>query len=299
MTHRAPIAVVVPAHNTGAFIADAISSVRAQTVPVADIVVVDDGSTDDTERRARALGARVLQQPHRGAAAARNAGVCAVSEPWVAFLDADDVWHPAKVERQWAAIARHPGTEFVTCGLHWFREALQFPALAPSGEERCTVFPSAPGTFLANEMTFMPSAALIFRKALLAAGLFDDTLHHNEDFECFLRVLRRSPLAVVRQPLVGVRMRPDSASKDALAMSRSLVTVLDRVAASPERYPRGTAEAYALVLPAALLESGRLLLRQGRRQEARELLARAYRLQRSRRAGWYWLATWLGRRIST
>jgi glycosyltransferase involved in cell wall biosynthesis len=104
------VSVVVPTHNGERYIAEALDSILAQTAPPAEIIVVDDGSTDEGPRIARSYGARVnvLHQANAGAAAARNTGVAAVTQPYIAFLDHDDLWTPHKLELQLAALAARP-----------------------------------------------------------------------------------------------------------------------------------------------------------------------------------------------
>ena len=103
---RVPCAVVVPAWNAARYVGDAIESVLAQTVPVATIVVVDDGSTDQTADVVRAFPrVQLVQQTHAGAGPARNRGVAACHEPVLAFLDADDIWQRDKLEHQLACLA--------------------------------------------------------------------------------------------------------------------------------------------------------------------------------------------------
>jgi glycosyltransferase involved in cell wall biosynthesis len=96
----APVSAVIAAYNAEAFIAETIESVRAQTLPVAEILVVDDGSTDSTAEIARGMGARVISQENRGLAATRNRCVREASQPWIAFIDSDDLWEPQKIERR-------------------------------------------------------------------------------------------------------------------------------------------------------------------------------------------------------
>src|SRR5512141_947607 len=109
------ISVVIPAFNSAAFVRDAIASVRGQTVPVAEIIVVDDGSTDDTEQACRSCAANVhyVFQRNRGPAAARNRGIAESHGEFVAFLDADDLWVSDKIARQLRALAAHPDAALV------------------------------------------------------------------------------------------------------------------------------------------------------------------------------------------
>jgi glycosyltransferase involved in cell wall biosynthesis len=109
------VSVIIPAYNTATYLGEAIDSVRAQSYDRVEIIVVDDGSTDDTAAVAtRAGGAvRFLTQPHRGAPAARNHGVSASTGQYLAFLDADDLWEPEKLAAQLAAFAADPGLDIV------------------------------------------------------------------------------------------------------------------------------------------------------------------------------------------
>ena len=104
------ISVVIPTYNSAAFVVSAVESVLRQELEPAEIIVVDDGSTDDT---ADALGPyrrsiRYITQPNSGPAVARNRGVGAVQSDWIAFLDADDVWMPHKLRRQVECMKQNP-----------------------------------------------------------------------------------------------------------------------------------------------------------------------------------------------
>lgn len=104
------ISVVIPAYNAGPYIGRAIESVLNQTVLPAEILIVDDGSTDNTIEVVGSYGNRVrlIEQANAGASAARNAGIEAATGEWIAFLDGDDEWIPEKLERQIELLARHP-----------------------------------------------------------------------------------------------------------------------------------------------------------------------------------------------
>src|SRR6185437_11144924 len=97
---RARVSVVIPTYNSGPLVTEAVESVLAQTLPAAEVLVVDDGSTDDTPERLAAYGERIryLPQANQGVAAARNRGIREATGDLIAFLDADDVWHPRKLE---------------------------------------------------------------------------------------------------------------------------------------------------------------------------------------------------------
>ncbi len=108
------VSILIPTYNYGAYLADAIDSVLAQTVSDYEIVVVDDGSTDDTaEIAARYPQVRYLRQENAGVGAARERGRLAARGRYLAFIDADDLWHPRKLEKQLAYLEAHPDCRIV------------------------------------------------------------------------------------------------------------------------------------------------------------------------------------------
>src|SRR3954451_14848952 len=106
----AAISVIIPSYNSARWISEAVDSVLAQTLVPQQIIVVDDGSRDDTRSRVRRYGPPVeyIYQPNQGVSAARNTGMQAATGEFVAFLDADDVWHPRKAEFQLRVFSERP-----------------------------------------------------------------------------------------------------------------------------------------------------------------------------------------------
>src|SRR5215216_1764150 len=105
------VSAIIPTYNSARYLTEAVDSVLAQTVEDVEVVVIDDGSTDETELLMRGYGSRVryLRQQNGGVARARNRGIEESRGQYVAFLDADDVWVPNKLERQVAALEKGPG----------------------------------------------------------------------------------------------------------------------------------------------------------------------------------------------
>src|SRR5215469_3467519 len=97
-----PFSVIIPVYNCERFIGAALDSIFAQSRRPAQVIVVDDGSADSSSAIAQERGAIVIRQANAGVSAARNVGMRAASQPWLAFLDADDTWMPNKLELQWA-----------------------------------------------------------------------------------------------------------------------------------------------------------------------------------------------------
>ncbi|HBA66860.1 MAG TPA: hypothetical protein DCZ48_11915, partial [Methylococcaceae bacterium] len=96
------ISVVIPAYNSAEFIADAVNSILKQTRPITEIIIVDDGSTDNTQQIVEALPGPItyIKQPNQGPSAARNTGIKTANSEWIAFLDADDQWTTDKIDKQ-------------------------------------------------------------------------------------------------------------------------------------------------------------------------------------------------------
>ena len=186
------ISVVIPAHDAAPWLAEAIGSVIAQEVP-AQIIVVDDGSSDETaEVAARFAEVQVLRHnASRGPSAARNTGARAATNDAVLFLDADDRLLPGALAHAAACMAANPQAAFVY-GAHRRVDADWHPQTPPA-LERCG--PDARLAFLRTNCVGMIATALFDRAKLLAVGHFDEALHQCEDYDLFLRLALRWPVA--------------------------------------------------------------------------------------------------------
>jgi len=147
----APISVVIPAHNAERFIQEAIESVLAQTLPVAEVIVIADDCSDDTRAIARRLGATVFEGKHRNISAATNQGIRAAGQEWIALLDADDFWETRKIESQWKAVQAFPDAPIISCTLY-LKEKLR--------SDHGSNFVRGTTTFLLPRL--LPNRALIF-----------------------------------------------------------------------------------------------------------------------------------------
>jgi glycosyltransferase involved in cell wall biosynthesis len=187
------VAVVIPVRDGEAHLAEALSSVLSQDLAPVEILVVDDGSTDRSAEVARAAGPRieVLSTPPRGAGAARNLGVASTRAPWIAFLDADDVWEPAKLSRQTRALAATPGA--VAC-IGLVRQFFD-RGLARAG---------VPNPEVLGGPT--PSTLLVERAAFLATGGYPTDRVASEAAAWWVAFEALSPV-VVRVPEVLARRR--------------------------------------------------------------------------------------------
>lgn len=212
------ISAVIPAYNAGRFLSATLESVLSQTLPVCEIIVVDDGSTDETAHIAQLRGATAVRQANAGPAVARNTGIQAASGDWIALLDADDRWFPEKLERQ-SRLADN--ADIVYGGLMIVREPdgsrLPAPALAASSLWPTLLYrnPISPSTVLA-------------RRDLLLRIPFTPGRGGCEDWDCWVRAYRAGArFANIADPLVYYREAPGSVSSSAERMLTDFQHILE------------------------------------------------------------------------
>ncbi len=228
MSEAPRITVVVPAYNAAWCVKRAIDSVLAQRWSDYELVVVDDGSTDDTADVLAAYGAqiRVVRQANAGLSAARNAGIKAAAGEWVAFLDADDWWLPEKLAAQMALIAREPDIGFCSTSAR---------IVGPDGEQ-LEVWSDGGlhGNILADlfganaGVAGSGSAVLARRDLLTRCGGFDTTLRSVEDIDMWMRLAAISTYACVPEALACILRAPGSMSRNREVMRDSALRVMKK-----------------------------------------------------------------------
>lgn len=202
------VSVVIPVRNGAAYLAEAVTSVRAQTHPVLEIIIVDDGSTDDTPAVIAALEGdiRSVRQATGGAGAARNHGASLARGDWLAFLDADDLWAPRKLELQLAWMREHPETEVV------FGLGGNF-AVMPDGARHEE--PPRPA--------FLPGAALMQRAFFLRAARFAEQIAPSEVIEWNLRLRQHgAKLQVLPETVLHRRIHTANIRRTGLQDGRTI-----------------------------------------------------------------------------
>lgn len=181
---------------------EAVESVLAQTVAEHELIVVDDGSTDETRGRLRQYGARltVLPQCRRGVAAARNLGAGRASGKYLAFLDSDDLWRPRKLERQLEFMERRPEVQICQTDEIWIRNGVRVNPRdrhrKPSGD----IFRASLELCLVS-----PSAVMMWRELFERVGGFDESLPVCEDYDLWLRISRDTRVPLIPEALVTRR----------------------------------------------------------------------------------------------
>ncbi len=225
------ISVVIPAYNAAHFLPRCLKSVFAQTLAPAEIIVVDDGSTDDTADVAKKLGACVVSRPNGGLSAARNTGVRSSSSDWIALLDADDLWSPDKLRLQAERV--QDDTVLVYTGIRSFDDTgVRQVSIADRSEvvreklQYCN--PIAPSTVLAR------------RDALARDGGFREDIRACEDWEMWVRLKRLGSFAFVPDAVTDYYVSPSSMSANPKrmldAMEQILATTLVADLAGPARW---------------------------------------------------------------
>jgi glycosyltransferase involved in cell wall biosynthesis len=226
------VSLIIATFNHARLLGDAIDSALAQTLAGVDVIVVDDGSTDDTPAvLARYAGRiRVLWQPNRGLAAARNTGLAAARGAYVAFLDADDVMAPAKLAEQVAVLERAPTIGWTYCDV--LIETVATGATVRASERFGYAARVLEGWLFPELIhgNFIPAIApLVRRTALDAAGGFDERLTALEDWDLWLRLALLAEARYTPAVLVSYRIQPGAMSEDRARMDRNRFRVLDKL----------------------------------------------------------------------
>ena len=217
------VSVVVPAYNTGAFLREALDSVLAQTHPAHEILVVDDGSTDDTAAICHSYGhaIRYIYQHNQGIPAARNAGIRAATGDWIALLDSDDIAFPNRLQRAVEAIQANPDVVV-------FYSAFDF--YYPDGSRRFhPVFPAKDlWPAIRYRSPILPSTSTILRSALLSVGGFRQVF--IEDWDLWFRMILQYGTAGfkgISECLALYRQREGSVTKKHIEVTNGMLSMVD------------------------------------------------------------------------
>ena len=223
MEHPPLISVVVPCYNQGRFLREALDSVRAATTRSVEVIVVDDGSTDDTGKVAAGTpGTVCVRQENAGLAAARNRGLEEARGEYLAFLDADDRFAPGGLYIGAAALDAHPDCAFV------FGRCQMM-----SGDGELLPTPEQPRIernhyreLLRHNTIWMPAMALFRTAVVVRAGGFDPSVNAAADYRLYLRIARENDTYDHAQTVAHYRQHGDNMSRNASRMLRESLTVL-------------------------------------------------------------------------
>jgi glycosyltransferase involved in cell wall biosynthesis len=226
----AEVSVIIPTYNRARKVARAVASVLYQTHTDYELIVVDDGSRDNTGETLSLFPSRIIRLVHdgnRGVSAARNTGITASGAPLIAFLDSDDYWLPEKLAVQVAFFKAHPKAMACQTQEIWIRKGLRVNPrkkhLKPSGR----IFVPSLKLCLVS-----PSAVMVRRSLLDEVDLFDEAFPVCEDYDLWLRVSCKYPIHLLNKDLVIKEGgAPDQLSKSLMGMDRfrikSLVKIIE------------------------------------------------------------------------
>ena len=216
------ISTIITAYNCAETIVQAIESVLGQSMQPEQVIVVDDGSSDESLSKILSFGDQiiVISGTNQGPSAARNRGIERASNQWVALLDGDDAWHKDKLALQLSAAADHP--EAIVIATEWARSTDDLEAT-----EHATL-----SMLFASDIAvlnrFQTSTVLVRRDALVTCGGFDPDLDSAEDWDLWLRLSQSGPSALIRSPLVFYRDNPLGVSKDIHTLEAKVAKIMDR-----------------------------------------------------------------------
>jgi len=196
------VSVIIPTYNRSWCLSEAIDSVLSQTFQNMELIVVDDGSTDETPALLSRYGNRLrcLRQTNQGVSAARNGGIQAARGNLIALLDSDDSWQPDKLARQVAFFDNHPDAMICQTEEIWIRRGVRVNPKRRHRKPSGWIFEPSLALCLVS-----PSAVMMRRKLLEETGGFDESLPACEDYDLWLRVSLRYPIHLIDDALVVKR----------------------------------------------------------------------------------------------
>ena len=233
----ATVSVVIPAYNYAHFLPAAVDSALAQTLPPLEILIIDDGSTDNTASLVAARYSsnplvRYIHQPNAGLSAARNTGIREARSEFVAFLDADDMWKPDFLAEMMARFARLPAEFAIVASssqpVSASGEPLPRKQLLAKGDREFTA------TDILFKTRFAPSATVVRSKVFKELGGFDTALRSSEDRDMWIRIASRHRVVRSKEQLVTVRRHGTGMSTHADRMKQNTGRTFEKARRNPD-----------------------------------------------------------------
>lgn len=272
MTGNDPfISVIIPTYNCARFLMESVGSVLSQTYRPYEIIVIDDGSTDNTKEVLQPVMQRIkyvqLEQ-NKGSPVVRNIGIQAAQGEYVAFLDADDVWLPEKLQTDRECFDKHPDVGMVySKHINIDEKGVVFHGAMkkrlPCGKIFVQLF---------SEQNFIITSSVVVRKAVFeTTGLFDEQLFNCQDWDMWLRIAFYFKSAGIDKPLVKYRHNPHSLSKNRDNVLKYQKLVIDKTYAAFKDTMGGISEKlYHKRLASHYAKAGRYYVRIGDKRLAHE-----------------------------
>jgi glycosyltransferase involved in cell wall biosynthesis len=223
------VSIIIPAYNQAQYLAEAIRSALAQTYRNYEIIVVDDGSTDDTPQVAKQFNGQVhyLRQENQGLAGARNTGIRQARGEYIALLDSDDAWQPNYLQVMTDLAAQHPEASVFYCPVVYM-DAKGHELPQPGNRQ--VLSPEEIYSTLLRANFLVPSTILMRRSVVMEAGLFDPAFRRLQDWDLWLRLLRDRHIFVgIGEPLVRYRLHTENLSSDPGGGQRAALAMMEKL----------------------------------------------------------------------
>ncbi len=225
------ISIIIPIWNRVTLISRAIDSVLAQTHLPDEIIVVDDGSTDNTSDMINRQypQVRLLFQENKGVSSARNLGIKAAQGEWIAFLDSDDEWKPEKIDKQMKTILDNPDHLICHTNETWVRHGVRVNPMQKHQKHGGYIFQRCLPLCIIS-----PSSVMIHRSVFDDVGVFDESLPACEDYDLWLRICAKYPVLYLNEELITKHGgHTDQLSHAHWGMDRFRITALEKIITNP------------------------------------------------------------------
>ena len=262
------VSVIIPTYNRGWILQEAIESVLTQEFGDFELIVVDDGSTDNTRDILNAYKEDIiiLRQANKGVSAARNMGIASTSSRFIAFLDSDDLWLPDKLSTQIAFFDAHEDALICQTGESWMRNGVRVNPKNRHRKFSGDIFQGSLALCLIS-----PSAVMLRRSLFEEVGVFDESLPACEDYDFWLRISCRHPVFLIDTPLVIKRGGHADQLSKLPALDKYRIRALQKIIESNQLSEKQRRSAVkTLQEKCAIYSKG--CLKRGRKSEAEEFV---------------------------
>ncbi|GAK58176.1 glycosyl transferase family protein [Candidatus Vecturithrix granuli] len=232
---RQLVSVIIPTYNRAAWLKEAIDSVLSQSAQAIELIIVDDGSTDQTHELVAGYGDQIhyLYQDNQGVSSARNLGIRSSHGQYTALLDSDDLWLPDKLARQIAIMEQQPDLQLCHTEEIWIRRGVRVNPKKKHQKYGGYIFP-----YCLPLCVISPSSVMIRRSLFDNVGYFDETLPACEDYDLWLRITKTYPVHFIETPLIMKRGgHEDQLSQKYWGIDRFRIQALEKLLRSRELTP--------------------------------------------------------------
>jgi len=223
------ISVIIPVYNRPDFVTEAIQSVLSQTYPNIEIIVVNDGSTDNTSDVLKQFSDKiiVIHQENKGVSAARNTGIYHSHSNWLSFLDSDDIWLPEKLSQQMNYFQNNPTARICQTEEIWMKNGKRLYPKKKHQKKSGMIFHDCLPLCIVS-----PSAVMIHKELFDEIGTFDESLPACEDYDLWLRISCKYPIYLLDEPLIIKRGGHSDQLSQAIRLDRYRIQALEKILSS-------------------------------------------------------------------